>query len=300
VARACAFTTHLPAMNTLDTFLEHAWNDHADHAEAVATRLPAGLALAQDDDGVLRLAALAHHVLGEHLGRWQDGLAYLTRLTERGAHGAPGAASIARCQASLRLCGGIADERATMNASDQCRVAAMAACNLSAFDTPRAAALLQDAVDLAGDLPDADPGVRALAANSNGIAGTLQTSVPIGPAQRALMIRAAEVARAQWQRAGTWLEVERAEYRLALCWLAGGDPVQALQHARRCEATVRENGSLPLEVFFAAEALCLSARALGDSAGGAAAAASARQAFDALPVDDQSWCRVTLDKLNAS
>ena len=114
------------------------------------------------------------------------------------------------------------------------------------------------------------------------------------------MIRAAQVARAQWQRAGTWLEVERAEYRLALCWLAAGDPALALQHARACDAIVRENGSLPLELFFAAEALCLPARALGDSACDAAAVATARRAFDALPLDDQAWCRATLDRLNAS
>ena len=55
-------------MTTLDTFLEQAWNDHANHAAAVAMRLPEGLPLVQDDDGVMRLAALAHHVLGEHLG----------------------------------------------------------------------------------------------------------------------------------------------------------------------------------------------------------------------------------------
>ena len=123
---------------------------------------------------------------------------------------------------------------------------------------------------------------------------------PLGPAQRELMIHAAQVARAQWERAGTWLEVERAEYRLALCWVVAGDPAQALQHARRCDSIVRENGSLPLEVFFAAEALCLPARALGDSALHAAAVGTARQAFDALPLDDQAWCRATLDKLNAS
>ncbi len=288
------------AMNTLDDFVGQAWNDHADDAAAVAARLPQGLPLARDDDGVMRLAALAHHVLGEHLGRWQDGLAFLGQLAERGVHGDGGAASIARCRASLRLCGGIADERAAMSPSDQCRVAAMAASSLAAFDVARASDLLHDAVARADGLPDADPGVRALAANGNGIAGTLQEAAPLGPAQRELMIRAAEVARTQWQRAGTWLEVERAEYRLALCWLAAGEAAQALQHAQRCEAIVRENGALPLELFFAAEALCLPLRALGDDAGRKAALAGARQAFDALAADDRAWCRATLDKIEAS
>jgi len=187
-----------------------------------------------------------------------------------------------------------------MTASDQCRVAAMAASNLAAFDTARSAVFLEDALAVARGLPDADPGVRALAANSNGIAGTLQERAPLEPAQRELMLRAAQVARTQWERAGTWLEVERAEYRLALCWLAAGNAAQALQHAKLCDAIVRENGALPLESFFAAEALALPARALGDITCHAEAAATARQAFAALSPDDQAWCRATLDKINAA
>src|SRR6187402_2085917 len=81
-------------MSPLDSFLEQAWNDHAGDAPAVAARLPAGLPLAQDADGVMRLAALAHHVLGEHLGRWPEGLAFLAQLAERGTHGADAAAAI--------------------------------------------------------------------------------------------------------------------------------------------------------------------------------------------------------------
>ena len=160
--------------------------------------------------------------------------------------------------------------------------------------------LLTEAQALAADLPDDDPAVRVLAANSNNIAASLRDLAPLEPAPRELMLRAARAARTQWKRAGTWLEVERAEYRLAVCHLAAGDPVQALRHAELCDCVVRENGSAPLEVFFAAEALCLSARALGDAAAGTAHLAAARQAFDALPASDQAWCRATLDKLEGS
>lgn len=287
-------------MNPLDAFLGQAWSDHGERPAAVAERLAQGLPMVQDDDGVLRLAALAHHVLGEHLGRWQEGLSFLEQLTGRAVHGAAGSASLARCRASLRLCAGLAAEHAGLGPSDCCRVCVMAAANLATPDPARASELLQQALTLAGDLPDADPGVRAVAANSNNIAGTLQLLAPLGPGQRELMLAAAQVARVQWQRCGGWLEVERAEYRLALCWLAAGDPVQALQHGQRCDAMVREHGALPLELFFAAEALCLPARALGDAPGHAAALTTARQAFDALSVDDQGWCRVTLDQLNRS
>ena len=180
----------------------------------------------------------------------------------------------------------------------------MAAANLAAFDGVLALQLLDDARTLAFGLADTDPGVRALAANSNGIAATLQEGVlregvPLQPTTRQLMIEAAQVARSQWERAGTWLEVERAEYRLALCWLAAGDADCALQHAQCCEAMVSQNGALPLEVFFAAEALFLTARALGDSRRQAAAQATAQRAFNALPASDQGWCRATLNQINA-
>lgn len=284
-------------MATLDTFLDQAWSDHADQAAVVAARLPEALPLVADDNGVMRLAALAHHVFGEHLGHWQDGLTFLAQLSERAMFGADGASAIARCRASLRLCSGEADQRAALNTSDQCRVSSMAASNLAASNSQRSTELLQEAVTRASALPDADPGVRALAANSNGIAGTLQELASRTAEQRALMVQAAQVARAQWERAGTWLEVERAEYRLALCWLAAGDPALGLQHTLHCESIVQQNGSLPLEVFFASEALCLCARALGDTAVHSGAVATAQQAFEALPSDDQAWCRATLDSM---
>jgi hypothetical protein len=212
-------------------------------------------------------------------------------------HGEGGAATLARCQASLRLCNDVKYEFTTLGESDQCRAMVMAACNLAAIDPVRATALLEDAVVRASRLPDGDPGVRSLAAFGNDIAGTLRDLDPFSAEQRDLMIRSAQVARTQWERAGTWREVERAEYRLAVCWLAVGDAKRAMQHARTCNAIVQQNGSEPLELFFAAEALALSAHALGDELSYGRAIATAQAAFAALPPEDQAWCRTTLEKL---
>ena len=284
-------------MSSLNNFLDQAWTDHGDAAAAVAERLPQALAMVQDDDGVMRLAALAHHVLGEHLGQWTQGLDLLQQLADFGLHQAAGGAALARCQASLRLCAGQGDERPQMSASDRSRVSAMAAANLGVSQAERAQACLQQAEANAAGLADADPGVRALAANANNLAATLQELDPLPAAQRELMLQAAQLARRQWQRAGGWLELERAEYRLALCWLAAGDAAQALQHARQCEAMVRAQGEPPVELFFAAEALALAAAALGDGSAQQAALHTARASFDALPADDQGWCRATLERL---
>ena len=284
-------------MSDLNQFLDQAWADHGDNAAAVAERLPRALDLVQDDDGVVRLAALAHHVLGEHLGQWPRGLDLLQQLADLGLHQADGGAAIARCQASLRLCAGQVDERPQLSASDRSRVGAMAAANLGVSQVERAQVCLQQAEADAAGLADADPGVRALAANANNLAVTLQELDALPAAQRGLMLQAAQLARRQWQRAGGWLELERADYRLALCWLAAGDAAQALQHARQCEAVVRAQGEPPLELFFAAEALALASAALGDGAAQQAALHTARVSFDALPADDQVWCRATLDRL---
>jgi hypothetical protein len=287
-------------MNAMDTFLEKAWNDHAEDSLAVAVRLSEGLALVESDDHVARLALLAHHVLGEHLRRWGEAIEYLNALSARGAHGEVGAAALARCQASLCLCRDVTYKLTALDESDQCRAYVMAACNLAAIDPARAATLLEVAVAAASTLPDADPGVRSVAAFSNNIAGNLRELDPLSALHREFMLRAAQVARTYWDRAGSWREVERAEYQLSLCWLAAGDAKRAMEHAKTCDAIVQQNGEEPLEVFFAAETLALAARTLGDELAHSAAIGKAKLAFAALPAPDQDWCRATLEKLTSS
>jgi hypothetical protein len=82
-----------------------------------------------------------------------------------------------------------------------------------------------------------------------------------------------------------------------MTWLQAGDPALARHHAQQCLAIVQANGSVPLERFFASEALALAEAADGNAAGRAAAVAQAREAFAALDEADQSWCRASLDKL---
>lgn len=313
-------------MTALDAFIDTCWDDHATDAAGVADRLHLALPLVADEGGATRLAMLVHHVCGEHLARWAQGLALLEQIDALPIEGDEGRRAVQRCRASLALCavcGGYGDTRAALDASDACRVTAMAACSLAPHDAARASRLLEEAVAAAAVLADSDPGVRAVAVFGNNTAGTLQellqaaaaaadapappTPTPSAPpsavtadAHRALMLRAAEIARSHWARAGTWREVERAEYRLALCALAAGDAPRALEHARSCEQIVREHGSEPLEVFFAAEAVVLAARALGETELVAPSLASAEAAFAALAPEDQGWCLPTLEKLRAA
>ena len=293
-----------------DSFMGQAWDDHAADPQGVAARLgDAGLALlAQADPDAQAtqlpaLATLAHHVYGEHLGQWHEGQALLQMLAALPAAAAPGAAADAlrRCQASLALCAGDADARSGLSAADAIRVGAMAAAGLGPHDAARASLLLQDAVDATAQtaLPAADPALRALAVNGNNLASTLEEKTSRSDEERALMILAAQTARTYWALAGGWLETERAEYRLAMTWLAAGDPARARQHADACLAIVSANDGAALERFFGWEALALVHRASDDAEGHAQAIAEMDQAFTALDEADRGWCQASLDKARA-
>jgi hypothetical protein len=292
-------------MTDFATWLDQAWTVHADHPAAVAARIEAeGSALAASDGDVHALARLSHHVHGDHLGgeagRLAAGRAQLARLAAHAQAGEGARAGIALLDASLVLTGGgpLAEG---LGPASRIRVQALAASNLAERDSARAAALLEQALaeeEIAG-LPDTDPAVRALAVTGNNLAAALEEKATRSAGERTLMILAARTGRACWERAGTWLETERAEYRLARTWLAAGDAVQARRHAQACLEIVREHGDVALEAFFGWEALGCVEAAAGNRVGLAEALAQARAAFERLEAGDQGWCRAELDKLAA-
>ena len=287
--------------NDFDAVIGQAWNDHADDARGVAGRLPQLQALAADEAQLTRVIMLAHHVYGAHLGEWDAGTTALRALRAHPAYrdDTASGASMGRVLASLALCAG--GTPSGLTASDEIRAHAMAADNLCSHDTVRAAQQFGQALALAerSALPDTDAMHRALAAASNGLACTLEEKAGRSSDERALMILAAQTARRHWELAGTWLEVERAEYRLAMTWLQAGDFARARQHAQNCLDIVAANQAPALERFFGWEALGAVERAAGDGGGHARALEHARADFVELSVDDQGWCRASLDKLAA-
>ena len=283
------------------TWLGKAWNDHADDPAGVGVRLlEEGPALAQRSDDVVALGRLAHHVYGEHLGRWHDGREAL-RVLGTHPHGADAAASLNVFDASLALCGDEADTRDTLGASDRIRVTALAAGNLATHAPLRAGHLLREAIAAAEatSLADQDPACRALAVTGNNMACALEEKANPSDEERGLMILAAQTARQYWARAGTWLETERAEYRLAQSYRHAGDLAAARRHAQACLDLVSKHGSPALEEFFGWEALGLVERAAGNTAAHRQAVEQARDAFARLAESDRGWCQASLDALAA-
>lgn len=294
-----------------DTFLDQAWEQHADDPAGVAARIDdTGTGMVRDESQLLALAHLAHHVHGEHLAAWQAGRALLQRLAALpcAPKAGAGADQLRRYLQALAVCeeaGGDTGHTGhtsawrSLSGGDRIAVAALAAANLVLHDTPRAAALLQQALSEAdaAALPAGDPAARALAGGSNNLASTLETLERRTPAQRALMITAAEAARRWWAVAGTWLHVERAEYRLAGVWLAAGDPARAQTHAQACLDIVQAEGHVPLELFHAWDALGRVARAAGDEVGSRVAVGGAEGAFASLEEGDRPYCLKVLERM---
>ncbi len=286
-----------------DSFLDTAWTDHATQAAAVAERLRSqALALATEEARIAPLAHLTQHVFGDHLGRWTEGLALLEQLAALPVTQGAAAMTVARFQHALKLAGGLADGRAELDASERIRVTALAAAQLGAHDSARSLALLEDGLAAAerAALPDKDPAHRNLAIAGNGIASTLEEVTDRSEAQTRLMLRAAQVARRFWALAGTWLETERADYRLAMSHLAAGLLPQARQHAQDCLELVQAQGNVPLEAFFGWEVLGRVERAAGNATGHGHAVRQAETAFAGLADSDKGWCQASLDALKAS
>ena len=107
--------------------------------------------------------------------------------------------------------------------------------------------------------------MRILAAGGNNLAVALEAKVDRSPSETHAMLAAAEAALTYWKQAGTWLEEERAQYRLARSRLQAGEPAAAVQSAECCVAVCERNGAPPFERFFAHSVLACARRA-GSSA----------------------------------
>lgn len=289
---------------TDERWIDQAWNRHADDPDGVLAELPTrGVAETADDAGVERLLRLAHHVVGAHQGSpgaIVAGRHLLARLAALPAAGPSAHASAQLYGHALALTAG-EPLCATLPQADAVRVAALAAANLAERDAGRAAALLAQAVGAAeaARLPDSDPAVRALAVAGNNIAAALEEQATLGPAASACMLQAARVGLDFWRRAGTWLEEERAHYRLARCLARAGDGAAARRHALACLRIVADNGDAPLERFFGLEALARAERQADDTVALATAVAAAGEAWALIDAADQGWCRPSLDALRA-
>lgn len=291
---------------TFESILKQAWSEHATNTPVAIEQLPQAAQLISTGAQIPLLSQLVTHIFGEHLGQWDRGVSFLHDLksqTEPLSNSESNLA-IARSVASLELAAGKKESLAEFSTSDQIRILCVTAASLCTQNqTEGADRFFKSALSLASSplgLAPQDPAARSLAVTGNSIACNLEEKLERTPTETTLMILAAQTSRTYWQVAGTWLEVERAEYRLARAYLQAQDFERARIHADRCLALVQENRAPALELFYGFEASALVEKARHNASTYAAALYGARDAFKKLGPDDQAACHEALTELEKS
>ena len=113
------------------------------------------------------------------------------------------------------------------------------------------------------------------------------------------MVVAANGGLTYWKLAGTWLEEERAEYRLTRSLLQAGRPRDAIASAQRCIDVCARNDAPVIETFFGYVVLALAQRACGDTDAFAASRQQALALYERVPADEQRWCQSDLAELQS-
>ena len=286
---------------SFDAFIESAWNDHADRTEEVAARLADSLALLESPANIAPYVRLVVHVYGEHLGHWRAGIALLEAIGKMSNRGADALAdgALRRGVATLRYAGGASAALDGLSAADRITVLATAS---SAFlgrgDFGHAISAYAEAIELAATgLPSGSPAIRALAVGGNNLAAALEEKKDRDAAETAGMVAAAEGGLRYWTLSGTWLEEERALYRLARSLLQAGAPERAIRISLRCIEVCSKNDAPALERFFGHAALAVAQRSAGDAHAFDASRKKALESFESVDASEKQWCEAALEEL---
>jgi len=288
---------------TFDEFLATAWQDHGDHPQDVAARLAASLHVIAEPAQIPRFAQLVAHVYGEHLGAFTPGVALLQSLRALPAYDGSGKvdAALVRGVATLHFAGGDSAPLGGLPRDDRIAVLAASAAMLAGrSEFARAIAAYDEALAHARDgLAPESPAIRALAVGGNSVAAMLEEKPERSPAENEAMIAAAEGALTYWRKAGTWLEEERAFYRLTRSQLAAGRPHDAVASAQGCLAVCAAHDAPAFELYFGYAVLALAQHADHDPAGSAASRTRALELHALVPADDRVWCAKEMKELDA-
>ena len=288
-------------MTELDALLKTAWNDHGDSPQAVADRLVANSHRVESCTQLAPFVRLLVHVYGEHLGQWQRGVDVITALRQQLAFALdqPATDALQKAIATLRYAGG--DALALEGLDGALRASALSTAALAFAgrqETARAIVAFTEALRIGElGLPSGSPTLRDLAIAGNNLAATWEEKTNRQPNETTAMLLAAHAALKYWKLAGTWLEEERAEYRLARSLLQAGQADAAVQPAQRCVDICTRQNAPAFELFFAYAVLGMAQRAAGQAEAFHRSHAAARAQWQQIPEQDRAWCQDDLDAL---
>lgn len=285
-----------------DRFLARAWADHAGRGDAVARRLRLRTPPPQTPDQLVRLARLVVHLLGEHLGRFDDARWRLHALRTHALADAAVRSELRVGKAVLDLGQGRIEAPEGLDPAQTVRAEAGAATlMLGRGNVARALQLIDRFSARLAALPDARPlDHRPLAVACNNMTWELHgLGARRSQAQTQAMLRLAAASREHWSRAGSWLEIERAEYGLAFAHLSAGLHDDAWRHAAQCLAVCLHHQAPPYELVYAHEAMARVHHARREDSELAHHAQALRAAFERLSAADAEACRAVHDAVFA-
>ena len=286
---------------SFDQFVQKAWRDHGHDVKGVAARLRGAREWMTEPAHVAPLTRLIVHVFGEHLGDWDGAQRELQRLGQHALsqHDDAARSALRVAYGALTCAQGKSLPSAGLTTEE--RVSALcsgSAVALGRNELHQGSELFDAALALVQlGTPGASSFYRPLAVAANNLASALGEMVGRSPAQNAQMLRAAQVSRVYWEKAGGWLEIERAEYLLAKSNLRAGQTSLARPHAIACLSICQVNQAPDFELFFAHEMLATVARALNQREECDREMAQAAAVFARLSADDQAACKGDLDAL---
>lgn len=283
-----------------DTFLNQAWSDHAAKPNEVAQQFASVLTLVSSEQELSDSLQLITHVMGTHLKEWNDGILILKNLKFH-LHFKAGSeleSTIDRNIAVFQVAQKMISPLEEFHYVDQVKILTSAAAAIADSDASFAHELFNKAIAMNQSLEKLNPTNRSLAIAGNGIASGLEDKSNRTPQEIELMVLGALTARKYWELAGTWLEVSRAEYRLAKTYLQALEQTKSLWHAQTCLKICLENKAGTLDMFYAYEALALTEKSINNEAEFKKALGLARLSFDQLNESDKSWCKADLDKIS--
>lgn len=145
---------------------------------------------------------------------------------------------------------------------------------------------------------------RSLAALAHNLSADWRQSFEPGDSEAVeAMLDAARLARQAWAIAGGWLEVERADWQLAMCYASAGRGREAQQHAQAslaaCEAH-QADGADDFEFCFAWQAMALAAIASRQREAAQAARAQMANFASRLQGGDADYAQACLAEIDAA
>ena len=285
------------------TYLNKSWSEHAKNPQAVADQFETQIKLLTKADDVLPFGRLISHVYIEHLCNCAKGKEVLIQLLNLSlSKDSVIEKPLQRSIATMDYILGEQHDISQYSSADQVGILAASASGFAAAQNiSKAQSTLQKAALLASTkLDEKDPAYKPLAMAGNNLASQLEEKDNRSAEDTSLMLYAAETARKFWEQAGTWLEVERAEYRLSQSHLAAGNIETAIRHAKFCLDICQENSADPMELFFATECFAKIYSKQNKKEEFTKAIQQMESYLSKLNKEDNPWCVRAINKLKTA